>query len=177
MILMILRGCVNISNSILGHLAAEVLWQWPLSEAQSLMNLFQAADDEGRGEKDIIEIFDEFVKKLQRTNEDVRKNNPRKKYDLQASVSKQVSGSVNNNKTDTCVLEIDTNSLVKQGNYGPEFDKKVISAVDKEEEPKTKKDDAVPETESSLLEKIQLMTKDLETITKEKNESGGRPSS
>ena len=53
------------------------------------MNLFQAADDEGRGEKDIIEIFDEFVKKLQRTNEDVRKNNPRKKYDLEASVSKQ----------------------------------------------------------------------------------------
>ena len=113
----------------------------------------------------------------------MRKNNPRKKYDLQASVSKQVSGSVNNNKTATCVLEIDTNSLVKQGNYGPdtgagaEFDKKFISAMDKEEELKTKKNDAVPETESSLLEKIQLMTKDLETITKEKNESGGRPSS
>ena len=147
------------------------------------MNLFQAADDEGRGEKDIIEIFDEFVKKLQRTNEDVRKNNPRKKYDLEASVSKQESRSVYNNKTDTSVLEIDTNSLVKQGNYGPdtgagaEFDKKFISAMDKEEELKTKKNDAVPETESSLLEKIQLMTKDLETITKEKNESGGRPSS
>ena len=147
------------------------------------MILLQEADDEGRGEKDIIEIFDEFVKKLQRTNEDVRKNNPRKKYDLEASVSKQESRSVYNNKTDTSVLEIDTNSLVKQGNYGPdtgagaEFDKKVISAVDKEEKPKTKKDDAVPETESSLLEKIQLMTKDLETITKEKNESGGRPSS
>ena len=147
------------------------------------MNLFQAADDEGRGEKDIIEIFDEFVKKLHRTNEDVRKNNPRKKYDLEASVSKQESRSVYNNKTDTSVLEIDTNSLVKQGNYGPdtgagaEFDKKFISAMDKEEELKTKKNDAVPETESSLLEKIQLMTKDLETITKEKNESGGRPSS
>ena len=132
------------------------------------MNLFQAADDEGRGEKDIIEIFDEFVKKLQRTNEDVRKNNPRKKYDLEASVSKQESRSVYNNKTDTSVLEIDTNSLVKQGNYGPdtgagaEFDKKFISAMDKEEELKTKKNDAVPETESSLLEKIQLMTKDLE---------------
>ena len=67
------------------------------------------------------------------------------------------------------MLEIDTNSLVKPH----EFDKKVISAVDKEEEPKTKKDDAVPETKSSLQEKIQLMTKDLETITKEKNESGG----
>ena len=147
------------------------------------MILLQEADDEGRGEKDIIEIFDEFVKKLQRTNEDVRKNNPRKKYDLEASVSKQESRSVYNNKTDTSVLEIDTNSLVKQGNYGPdtgagaEFDKKFISAMDKEEELKTKKNDAVPETESSLLEKIQLMTKDLETITKEKNESGGRPSS
>ena len=147
------------------------------------MILLQTTDDEGRGEKDIIEIFDEFVKKLQRTNEDVRKNNPRKKYDLEASVSKQESRSVYNNKTDTSVLEIDTNSLVKQGNYGPdtgagaEFDKKFISAMDKEEELKTKKNDAVPETESSLLEKIQLMTKDLETITKEKNESGGRPSS